>query len=176
MWPVNIHGSFSYNTAYSFLLPQRPYFTNQSLHDELSYPDIKNLPTVTRQTEIEQLLTEWNLSHILDSVESNVFTCPKYAWQDLLSPGELQRLSYMRLLLRLSSNENNNPISRLNLVFLDEITSSLDINMEMKMYNHLLEQNLTLISIGHRDTLRKYHQLELKLYKNARYTIENLQY
>jgi len=171
---VNINGSFSYSTAHSFLLPQRPYFTNQSLHDELSYPDIQNLPTITRQTEIEQLLNEWNLFHILDCVELNVFTCPKYAWQDLLSPGELQRLSFLRLILRLSSNENNE-LSKINLVFLDEITSSLDINIEMKMYKYLIEQNLTLISIGHRETLRQYHKLELKLNENGRYTIENLQ-
>ena len=166
IWPVNIHGSFSYNTDHSFLLPQRPYFTNQSLHDELSYPDTLNLLTTTRQTQIEQLLIEWNLSHILDCVESNVFTPPKYAWQDLLSPGELQRLSFLRLILRLSSN--------VNLVFLDEITSSLDINTEMKMYNYLIAQNVTMISIGHRETLRQYHRLELKLFRNGGYMIENL--
>ncbi|CAF1297455.1 unnamed protein product [Rotaria sordida] len=173
IWPVNISGSFSYNTAHAFLLPQRPYFTNQSLYDELSYPDVKNLPTITRQTQIEYLLNEWNLSHILDCVESNVYICPKYAWQDLLSPGELQRLSFIRLLFRLSSHEDTgNP--KINLVFLDEITSSLDVNMEMKMYNYLIEQNLTIISIGHRETLKRYHQSELKLYKNGNYSLEVL--
>jgi ABC-type uncharacterized transport system fused permease/ATPase subunit len=169
---VNINGSFSYNSAYAYLLPQRPYFTNQSLHDELSYPDIQNLLTITRQTQIQDFLIEWNLLHILDCVESSVFACPKYAWQDLLSPGELQRLSFIRLLLRLSST-NESP--GINLVFLDEITSSLDRNMEMKMYNYLVERNLTLISIGHRETLRQHHQLELQLYKNGRYSIENIQ-
>ncbi len=168
---MNINGSFSYNTAHAFLLPQRPYFTNQSLYNELSYPDVPNLLTMARQTQIEQLLIEWNLSHILDCVESNVFTCPKFPWQDLLSPGELQRLSFIRLVLRLSSNES----SSINLIFLDEITSSLDVNMEMKMYNYLIEHNFTLISIGHRETLRQYHQFELKLFQNTTYTIENLQ-
>lgn len=170
---MNINGSFSYNIAQSFLLPQRPYFTNQSLNDELSYPDVKTLPTVTRQTQIEQLLGDWNLLHILECVESNVFTCPKYAWQDLLSPGELQRLSFIRLLFRLTVNEEYES-ARLNLIFLDEITSSLDTNMEMKMYNYLIEQNLTLISIGHRETLQQYHQIELKLSKNGKYSIENI--
>ncbi len=171
---MNINGSFSYDTNHAFLLPQRPYFTNQSLHDELSYPDIQDLPSIIRQTQIEHLLMEWNLFHILDCVESSVFICPKYAWQDLLSPGELQRLSFLRLILRLSSNENNETLN-IKLVFLDEITSSVDINMEMKMYNYLVERNLTLISIAHRETLRQYHQFELKLYKNGRYTIQNLQ-
>ncbi|CAF1527752.1 unnamed protein product, partial [Adineta steineri] len=83
IWPVNIHGSFSYNTSHSFLLPQRPYFTNQSLHDELSYPNVQNSITITRQTQIEHLLGQWDLSHILDCVESSVFICPEYPWQDL---------------------------------------------------------------------------------------------
>ncbi|UJR20946.1 hypothetical protein I4U23_024055 [Adineta vaga] len=169
IWPVNIHGSFSYNSGHAFLLPQRPYFTNQSLHDELAYPNVQNLPTITRQTQIEQLLSEWNLLHILDSVESSVFVCPKYPWQDILSPGELQRLSFLRLILRLSFDSSN-----LNLVFLDEITSSLDVHMEMKMYNYLIERHLTLISIGHRESLRQYHQIELKLSKNGKYLVEKL--
>jgi len=170
---VNINGSFSYQTAHSFLLPQRPYFTNQCLHDELFYPDIQYFPTMIRQTQIEQLLIEWNLFHILDYVESNIFTCPKYAWQDLLSPGELQRLSFLRLILRLSNSETNQT-PNMNLIFLDEITSSLDLKTEKKIYTYLLEQNLTLISIGHRETLRQYHQIELKLNENGTYSIENL--
>ena len=174
IWSVNIYGSFSYNTTRSFLLPQRPYFTNQSLYNELSYPITHKIPSIEHQTEIERQLSEWNLSHILDYVESSIFLCPKYAWQDLLSPGELQRLSFIRLLFHLSSYENND-ISRINLVFLDEITSSLDVNMEMKMYNYLIEHNLTYISIGHRETLRQYHQFELKLYDHGNYTIENLE-
>jgi len=171
IWPINIHGSFSYNIEHSFLLPQRPYFTNQSLHDEFSYPNTQQLPTVHRQSEIEQLLNDWNLSHIFEYVESNVFVCPKYAWQDLLSPGELQRLSFLRLILRLSSNQPN-----VQLVFLDEMTSSVDIETEQRMYKYLLEQNVTLISIGHRETLRDYHQLQLKIAKNGRYTVDNLRH
>ncbi|CAF0842871.1 unnamed protein product [Adineta ricciae] len=169
IWPVNIHGDFSYNPSRAFLLPQRPYFTNQSIHDELEYPNVENVPLIARQTEIEQLLHDWNLSHILDSVECSVFVCPKYPWQDILSPGELQRLSFLRLILRLSADSSN-----LSLIFLDEITSSLDAQMETKMYNYLIEKNLTLISIGHRDSLRQYHQIKLILFKNGRYVLENL--
>jgi ABC-type uncharacterized transport system fused permease/ATPase subunit len=174
LWPVNIHGSFSYRPTDTYLLPQRPYFTNLSLHDELSYPDVHILPTLERQRQIIDLLDQWKLRHILNNVESNVFQCPQYAWQGLLSPGELQRLSFIRLLLRLSP-VNDPSSSRLTLVFLDEITSSLDVNMEMKMYQYLLEQNLTLISIGHRDTLRQYHQYELKLFANGEYLFEPIE-
>ena len=171
IWPVNIRGTFAYQSARSFLLPQRPYFTNQSLHDELTYPDVEYHPNVNRQSEIEQILLEWNLSHLLDHVNLNVFTPPKYAWPDLLSPGELQRLSFLRLLLRLSSPSP----SKINLVFLDEITSSLDFHTEKKIYHYLSEQSdVTFLSITHRATLRVYHRMELKLYQNSRYVIEEL--
>lgn len=164
-----MHGTFSYNTARAFLLPQRPYFTNQSIFDELVYPDTRNSPTIATQTQIEQLLVEWNLSHVLDCVESSVFVCPKCPWQDLLSPGELQRLSFLRLILRLSCDP-----SGANLIFLDEITSSLDVQMEKKMYDYLIERQVTLISIGHRESLRQYHQLELKLSKGGRHLLDSL--
>lgn len=166
IWPVNIRGRFSYQSARAFLLPQRPYFTNQSLHDELIYPDVEHHPNGNRQNEIEQMLIEWNLSHLLDYVNFNVFTPPKYAWPDLLSPGELQRLSFLRLLLRLSS---------LTLIFLDEITSSLDVHTEKKIYKYLSEQShITFISITHRITLRQYHRMELKLDQQGRYSLEEL--
>ena len=129
---------------------------------------------IIRQRQIEQLLREWNLSHILKFVEFSVFKCPQYAWQDLLSSGELQRLSFLRLILRLSFNENDHQIDNINLVFLDEITSSVDINTEIRMYKYLIQQNITMISIGHRPTLRQYHRLELKLEDNGQYTIEHL--
>ena len=174
IWPVNIEGSYSYQLNTAFLLPQRPYFTNLSLHDELAYPDADIQVSVQRETNIIRLLEEWNLSHILDYVDSNLYICPDYAWQDLLSPGELQRLSFLRLLLRFSLTSEQES-SRLSLIFLDEITSSLDVNTEMKMYQYLLQQNVTLISIGHRDSLKKFHQFELKLYKNGRHTLENIQ-
>jgi len=54
------------------------------------------------------------------------------------------------------------------------MTSSVDIETEQRMYKYLLEQNVTLISIGHRETLRDYHQLELKISKQGRYVIETL--
>ncbi|CAF0768720.1 unnamed protein product [Didymodactylos carnosus] len=170
IWPITINGKFSFDQTQSFLLPQRPYFTNQPLYNELFYPNHSiNLPTTEQQSEIEHLLAEWNLSHLLQYVNSNLFLCPKYSWNDLLSPGELQRLSFIRFLL-----QDKFQINPIKLLFLDEIASSLDLNMEMKIYNYLIEKHLTIISIGHRQTLKQYHHIELKLYANGLHTIENI--
>ncbi|CAF1236420.1 unnamed protein product [Didymodactylos carnosus] len=171
LWPVTtLNGKFYFDRTQSFLLPQRPYFTNQSLYDELFYPNYAtHLPTIDQQTEIKRLLTEWNLAHILQHVNSNLFLCPRYSWNDLLSPGELQRLSFIRFLL-----QEKFQIQSIKLLFLDEITSSVDLNTEMKIYNYLMEKRLTIISIGHRQSLKKYHQIELKIYVNGVYTIEDI--
>lgn len=143
------------------------------MNDELFYPESNVKPSAEQQNEIFRLFQDWNLSHIVDYVDSNLFLSPKYAWQDILSPGELQRLSFIRLLIRLSSVEERN-LPRITLVFLDEITSSLDPDMENKMYQHLIRLNLTVMSIGHRESLRQYHQLELILYENGRYNLLNI--
>ena len=166
LWPINIQGSFIFDSSRAYLLPQRPYFTNRSLFDELSYPQIPQSLTIVDQQQIEQYLAEWNLSHVLNCIDSNIHTCPKCPWQDLLSPGELQRLSFIRLIYRLTLDQ----YPKLNLIFLDEISSSVDENIERKMYKYLIDRNLTLISIGHRETLQQYHQLELHLNENGNYT------
>ena len=54
------------------------------------------------------------------------------------------------------------------MVVLDEATSALDEETEAKMYSLIGERlaNTTIVSIGHRSTLNKYHQLVLELDKN----------
>ncbi|MGK7888996.1 MAG: ABC transporter ATP-binding protein, partial [Leptolyngbyaceae cyanobacterium] len=43
-------------------------------------------------------------------------------------------------------------------VILDEATSALDVKHEADLYQLLLDMNVTFISVGHRPTLRQYHQ------------------
>ena len=75
-------------------------------------------------------------------------------WQRLLSPGEQQRLAIARALLYAPA-----------WLFLDEATSALDDNDEAALYQTLLEQlpGVTLVSIGHRADLRRFHERQLRL-------------
>jgi putative ATP-binding cassette transporter len=82
-------------------------------------------------------------------------------WSQQLSPGEQQRISFVRVLLHKPS-----------WVFLDESTSSLDLENEKRMYA-LLKKDLpdcSIISVGHRPSLDAYHDevLDFEKYSVAR--------
>ena len=46
---------------------------------------------------------------------------------------------------------------------LDEATSQLGLGMERKLYAKCRDLDITLLSVGHRDTLRQFHDVELRL-------------
>lgn len=52
-------------------------------------------------------------------------------------------------------------------VLLDEFTSSVDQETEALMYEYLSEIGTTFLSIAHRDTVRKYHNVEIKINNNS---------
>ncbi len=84
-------------------------------------------------------------------------------WYDVLSPGEMQRLSFIRLLYH-----------RPTLAFLDEATSALDAEMEGLLYSAAVELNVTLVSVGHRASLRAFHQSLLYVKGDGSWTLEPL--
>jgi ABC-type dipeptide/oligopeptide/nickel transport system ATPase component len=73
-------------------------------------------------------------------------------WPRLLSLGEQQRLAFARLLL-------NSP----RFVVLDEATSALDVITEKHLYNLLTQREMAFVSVGHRPTLRDFHDTVLAL-------------
>lgn len=123
----------------SLFLPQRPYLPLGSLRDALIYPapvvrvDDERLRTVLAQVGLT------SLGRVLDAIEP---------WSMVLSLGEQQRLALARVLLQ-----------QPRLVFLDEATSALDEAAEEGLYRLLMEHcpHLTVVSIGHRQSLRAFH-------------------
>ncbi len=146
-------------------LPQRPYLPLGTLRTALWYPGAapedasaaapaaaaaagidarQAMPDVQpHPEEFDAIVEACGLAHLrgrLDQVE---------AWQQVLSGGEQQRVAFARALL-----------ARPDVLFLDEATSALDSAAEQQLYA-LLRQRLpdtTLISVGHRDSLRAWHQ------------------
>ena len=76
----------------------------------------------------------------------------KQDWPRLLSLGEQQRLAFARLLL-------NSP----KVVVLDEATSALDVETESQLYALLRERDVAFISVGHRPTLKAFHDTVLEI-------------
>ena len=67
-------------------------------------------------------------------------------WSEVLSVGEQQRLGFARIFAQ-------RPL----LLFADEATSALDMRTEVALYKKLTECVDTFVSVGHRDSLKKFH-------------------
>jgi vitamin B12/bleomycin/antimicrobial peptide transport system ATP-binding/permease protein len=128
-------------------LPQRPYMVPGSLRAQLDYPGAgKNID----EEAMRKVLETVNLPEVAARVDGD-FDRPA-DWANMLSLGEQQRLSFARLLLK-------NPA----IAFLDESTSALDEPNEERMYEYLLKQRYTFVSVGHRSTLLKHHDWLLRI-------------
>ena len=129
-------------------IPQKPYLPLGTLREALLYPGNKPLP----DEELYYLLDLCEIGYLRDKLDVNA------DWSHVLSVGEQQRLAFVRA-----------HIQQPKWLFLDEATSALDEDTEATMYALLAErlQQTTLVSIGHRSTLNKYHELLLYIDKET---------
>ena len=130
-------------------IPQKPYLPLGTLRAALLYPG-------GRQISDEQLIALMNtcqIGYLSDKLDVTA------DWSHVLSVGEQQRLAFVRAHLQ-------QPVW----LFLDEATSALDEETEAKMYQLAASNlpNTTIVSVGHRSTLNKYHVLQLKIDKASR--------
>ena len=127
-------------------IPQKPYMALGSLREQLCYPldqarfSDEQLRAVLDQVMLGKLLQRYPDLDI------------KQDWPRLLSLGEQQRLAFARLLL-------NSP----KVVVLDEATSALDVETESRLYSLLRDREVAFISVGHRPTLKDFHDTVLEL-------------
>jgi len=158
-----------FSRASAFFLPQRPYMTLGTIRDQLLYPrwrqgvdneedSTSSPPSLPEPSDahLEDALACANLSHLLDRTWDNGETGldAHGDWASSLSLGEQQRLSFARMLL-------HNP----RIVLLDEATSALDEDNEKNLYAMLRDSlpNSAVVSVGHRASLRSYHDKVLRL-------------
>jgi putative ATP-binding cassette transporter len=127
-------------------IPQKPYMLLGSLREQLCYPQS---PDKFSDDQLRHVLEQVRLP---DLVRRYPDLDIKQDWPRLLSLGEQQRLGFARLLL-------NSP----RFVVLDEATSALDVATEQALYGMLVGLNMGFVSVGHRPTLRDYHDNVLEL-------------
>ena len=126
-------------------LPQKPYLPIGTLREALSYPQAVE---VYPAEHFAHVLETCRLAHLIPRLdESN-------HWQRMLSPGEQQRVAFARALLY-----------RPSWLYMDEATSAMDEEDEALLYQALIDQlpNVTLISIGHRSSLKRFHGRLLRI-------------
>ncbi|KAF2356891.1 ABC transporter type 1 transmembrane domain [Trinorchestia longiramus] len=88
---------------------------------------------------------------------------PGWIWSDVLSPGEVQRLCFMRVLYH-----------RPQFAILDEASSALSEDIEKILYTLAASAGVTVISVGHRATLRQYHDALLTLDGSGGWSLRTL--
>lgn len=89
---------------------------------------------------------------VLERIHYDIFLDLNINWSDHLSAGEVQRLNLARVLYH-----------QPRLVFLDEATTALPRDMEQKILEEFMARSITMVTCGHRESLRHFHQLELRM-------------
>jgi putative ATP-binding cassette transporter len=139
IWPYG-SGQVKLGKGRVLFVPQRPYLPLGTLASVLLYPRGNQCGISSiRLIEALELVGLGGLRHQLDSEEN---------WSQRLSLGVQHLLAFARILLVEPA-----------ILFLDEATSALDERSEGKLYG-LLHSDLwhpTIVSIGHRSTLRSFH-------------------
>ncbi len=147
LWPF-AHGGVTLPEGKVLFLPQKPYLPLGSLRDALLYPGRATLPDAELKAEMETC----QIGHLAARLDESA------PWSHILSLGEQQRIAFLRAM-----------IVKPDVIFLDEATSALDEASESYFYKMLRERlpRATVLSVGHRNTLREYHDREITLRKAA---------
>ncbi|MPZ59348.1 MAG: ATP-binding cassette domain-containing protein [Rhizobiales bacterium] len=149
VWPFGRGRIHVPQGATVMMLPQRPYFPVATLAEAIIYPAKPGSFSPDRVAEVLQAVGLPALAERL---------AEEAPWNRMLSLGEQQRLGIARALLHAPD-----------FLFLDEATASLDEPGEAALYRLLTERlpASTVVSIGHRSTLRTFHHRHLVLVRDG---------
>ena len=139
IWPFASGKIILPHEANIMYLPQKSYMPIGTLAEAVLFPDHTN-PDLVKQ--LEMVLKTCHLEEFIPRLNETA------AWSEQMSPGELQRIAFARILLH-----------QPDWAFLDESTSMLDIAQEDYFYRLLKEKlpRCSIVSVGHRPTLDAYH-------------------
>ncbi|XP_041904000.1 lysosomal cobalamin transporter ABCD4 isoform X6 [Corvus kubaryi] len=180
-------------------LPQRPFFTDGSLREQVIYP-LKEIYPLSGSADDERIVQFLELAGLTDLLAraGGLDEQVDWNWYDILSPGEMQRLSFARLFYL--QPKYADALGELQLIcemflgdaalsyrrclvgrgfvglmtflsVLDEATSALTEEVEHELYRLCLQLGMTLISVGHRPSLEKFHSWILKLHGEGRWEL-----
>jgi putative ATP-binding cassette transporter len=141
VWP---YGSGNIEIPHNWkvlFLPQKSYLPIGTLRAAIAYPAAENTYTDLAIQHYLDLCKLPHLKKLLDHVDT---------WSQRLSPGEQQRVAFVRALL-----------TRPEALFMDETSSALDTETEELMYQLVLDElpDAVLVSVAHRESVAKHHKV-----------------
>ncbi len=145
LWPWGEGKLLLKSGARLFMLPQRPYIPIGTLRRAISYPSaVEDVP----KDEVAKAMKDVGLDHLVDALDE------EKPWDQTLSGGEKQRVAFARVL-----------VQEPDIIVMDEGTSALDPKSQELLMNLVQERlpKMTIISVGHRPELEKFHQRKLVL-------------
>ena len=167
-------------------LPQKPYMPIGSLAEALMFPDKIHIKTAlhddmvvhdderksipVKKASLLKFLKQTKQENFQDKLKQQLMDMLRLCrldnlalrldevatWSSQLSPGEQQRIAFVRVLLH-----------KPDWVFLDESTSMLDLDNEKYLYGLLRTQlpHCSIVSVGHRLTLDSMHDHVINMAK-----------
>lgn len=145
LWPWGT-GSVDFRAdSRLFMLPQKPYIPTGTLRRAVSYPQAAD---IWSSDEISTALDKVGLGHLAEKIEEDA------PWDQTLSGGEKQRLTFARLLLH-----------KPDIIVMDEATAALDDKSQDRMMEIVVEElpKATIVSVAHRAELERFHSRKITL-------------
>lgn len=141
IWPYGSGGIEIPKDTRMLFLPQKSYLPIGALRTAVAYPAAEN---AYKDLAIQHYFELCRLPHLKDKLDESD------NWSQRLSPGEQQRLAFVRVLL-----------TRPEVLFLDEASSALDAETEEALYKLVVEElpDAAIISIAHRELVEKHHHV-----------------
>ena len=131
-----------------FYVPQKPYQVLGTLTDQLTYPGSVSGEILTQET-LKNILVQVDLGYLAE--RPNVMRA-EINWEEELSLGEKQRIAIARLIFR-----------KPKFAILDECTSAVSSEMEIRLYQICQDLGITYITISHRPALQAFHDRMLAI-------------
>lgn len=162
LWPLQYGTITKPSDEDIMFLPQKAYLPPGTLRAQMVYPltEAEAAAKGITDDDIIEFTTTLGLSQVLER-EGGLDSAKN--WHEVLSGGECQRVALVRVMVHKPA-----------FAFLDECTSAVSQDDEPRLYAHLQNMGVTLISVSHREALKPLHDQLLELDGEGGYRVKDI--